>query len=220
MPVFWVASPFVFVGGVVFLLITLVVRFARRRGVLGEWCVHAALRASLERSTVVLHDVLLPDGCGGTTQIDHVCVGQFGVVVLETKHFRGRILADANRPTWAQCLGRQKFKFQSPLRQNFKHRAVIADVLNVPVETVHGVVIFLPPATFPMGRPEGVFSLGEALGWMRKLPFSTLSPIEVGELSKRIAKVRIPNSWSNRRAHREYARRLKRASDEAKSTDQ
>lgn len=73
----------------------------------------------------VRHDILLPDGRGGLTQLDHVALSPSGLVVVETKHYRGRILGRPQDATWNQVLGRKTYPFQNPLRQNHAHvRAV------------------------------------------------------------------------------------------------
>ena len=46
----------------------------------------------------------------GTTQIDHVLVSRFGVFVIETKHYKGWIFANAKQANWTQVLFRLRFK--------------------------------------------------------------------------------------------------------------
>lgn len=57
----------------------------------------------------------------GTTQIDHVFLSPFGVFVLETKNMRGWIFGSENQAQWTQQIFKQRFKFQNPTRQNYKH---------------------------------------------------------------------------------------------------
>lgn len=104
-----------------------------------------------------LHDVILPDDHGGLTQVDHLVLTGAGLLVVETKNYRGSIFGQAREPQWTQRLGRRSFTFQNPLRQNYAHtQAVKALVPGVPV---FGRVVFTDEARFPKGMPDGVSSL-------------------------------------------------------------
>jgi hypothetical protein len=55
------------------------------KGKVGEWAVNRSFDKHLDPDEYkVLHDVTLPFK-GGTTQIDHIVLSQFGVFVVETK---------------------------------------------------------------------------------------------------------------------------------------
>ena len=111
-----------------------------------------------------------------TTQIDHVLVSRFGVFVIETKHYKGWIFADAKSPTWTQVLFKQKFKFQNPLRQNYKHVKSVQSVLDfLPPECVRSVVVFTSDAEFKNQRPEGVFTLKSLVPHLRSFTEEVMS---------------------------------------------
>lgn len=60
------------------------------QGWLGEHATAWGLSQGLDdRVYKRIDDVIIPDGRGGTTQIDHVIVSQFGVFVIETKNRSG-----------------------------------------------------------------------------------------------------------------------------------
>jgi restriction system protein len=61
----------------------------------------------------------------GTTQVDHILVCRFGVFVIETKHYSGWLFGGLNDQTWTQVHFARKFRFQNPIRQNYKHLAVV-----------------------------------------------------------------------------------------------
>ncbi|WP_295406280.1 nuclease-related domain-containing protein [uncultured Thiocystis sp.] len=123
----------------------------RLRGVAGEAQVGRALGRLFPE---VRHDLILPDGRGGLTQLDHVALTPAGLLVVETKNYRGTVLGQANEATWTQLMGRQRHSFQNPLRQNHAHiKAVQALGLGV---AVSGRVVFTSAARFPKGLPDGV----------------------------------------------------------------
>jgi hypothetical protein len=123
----------------------------------------------------VRHDLILPDGRGGLTQIDHLALTPAGLLVVETKTYSGSILGQSNESTWTQALGRQRHRFQNPLRQNFAHvRAIEALVPDVPVE---GRVVFAGKARFPKGMPEGVCHASELRDELEPLRQGEVSPL-------------------------------------------
>jgi len=95
-------------------------------GRLGEVRVGARLRGLFPR---VLDDLILPDGRGGLTQIDHLALTPAGLLVVETKTYSGSIFGTATEPTWTQAIGRQRNRFQNPLRQNYGHVRAIEALL-------------------------------------------------------------------------------------------
>lgn len=127
---------------------------ARIKGATGERRVNKALtRLSQE----VLHDIVIPDGRGGWTQLDHVALTPAGLLVIETKNYKGQIFGQPRNQKWTQRLGRQSFFFMNPLRQNYLHiQALKALAPGVPV---HGRVVFAGVARFLNGVPEGVSTL-------------------------------------------------------------
>ena len=124
------------------------------RGLLGE---RAVARVLARHSAQVANDVILPDGRGGLTQIDHLALTASAILVIETKHYSGLILGRVHEPQWTQALGRRRDAFQNPLRQNHGHiKAVQALIPHLPVE---GRVVFVGGARFAKGRPPGVDDL-------------------------------------------------------------
>lgn len=114
--------------------------------------------AALERLfPAVVHDVILPTAHGGLTQIDHLALTPQGLLVVETKHYRGTILGQPEDRHWVQQRDGRRRLFQNPCRQNYAHlKAVEALGLGVPVLER---VVFTDSAYFPNGVPEGVSQL-------------------------------------------------------------
>lgn len=100
------------------------------------------------------NDVMLPDGRGGLTQIDHLALTPAGILAVETKTYRGIVLGQAQEATWTQVIGRHRHKFQNPLRQDYAHTQAL--IALQPRVAVHGRVVFAGSARFPKGIPEGV----------------------------------------------------------------
>lgn len=104
-----------------------------------------------------LHDVILPDGRGGSTQVDHLVLTGAGILLVETKNYSGSVYGREHEAQWTQRLGQRSFPFQNPLRQNYGHvQAVKALAPGVPVL---GRVVFTDAAHFRNGAPNGVSML-------------------------------------------------------------
>ena len=126
------------------------------KGYLGELTVRVSARMLLDREAYVpLHNVTLRTR-DGTTQIEHVIVSPYGIFVIETKNMSGWIFGDEKQPQWTQKIFRRSFRFQNPLRQNYKHAKAVGEALGVPPEAVHSVVGFVGGATFKTPMPENV----------------------------------------------------------------
>lgn len=105
----------------------------------------------------------------GTTQIDHILVSRFGVFVIETKDYAGWIFANAEQATWTQVIFQWKFKFQNPIRQNFRHVRAVQNLLDfLPPRSVKSMVVFAGQAEFKTDVPPGVFSVSELIEHLRE----------------------------------------------------
>ena len=112
----------------------------------------------------------------GTTQIDHVLVSRYGVFVIETKDYKGWIFADAQSRAWTQVLFKQKYKFQNPLHQNYKHlRSVQALLEFLPSECIKTAVVFTGESEFRTPRPDGVFSLEGLVAYLKGFTTEVMS---------------------------------------------
>ena len=112
----------------------------------------------------------------GTTQIDHILVSRFGIFVIETKDYSGWIFANADDRSWTQVLYRVKFRFQNPIRQNYKHVCAVREVLDfVPANDIRSVVVFCGDAEFKTKIPDGVFSLPGLLDYLARQSSEVMS---------------------------------------------
>jgi hypothetical protein len=99
-----------------------------------------------------------------TTQIDHVLVSRFGIFVIETKDYAGWIFGGQGDRYWTQVLYGSKFRFQNPIRQNYKHVSAVLALLDfLPTNAVLSVVVFTGNAEFKTTIPDGVFTLANFL---------------------------------------------------------
>ncbi|MDR6677228.1 hypothetical protein J2W58_001414 [Pseudomonas psychrotolerans] len=104
------------------------------KGYLGELLVRLFAQWRLDKQTYRrLNNVTLPTP-DGTTQIDHVVLSRYSIFVVETKNMSGWIFGSERQAQWTQKLYKRTFKFQNPLRQNYKHLKALEATLGVSVE--------------------------------------------------------------------------------------
>jgi hypothetical protein len=113
---------------------------------------------------------------GSTTQVDHVLVSRFGVFVIETKDHGGWIFGDPNDRYWTQVFFRAKFRFQNPIRQNFRHVLAVRELLDfLPPDSIFSVVVFTGNAEFQTPIPDGVFHLADFIRYLENQTTEVMS---------------------------------------------
>jgi len=180
------------------------------KGHIGELLVRLFAHWQLDRQTYRrLHNVTLstPDG---TTQIDHVFLSPYGIFVLETKNMRGRIFGSEKQPQWTQKLYKRTFKFQNPLRQNYKHLKALEATLGVSPEHLHSVITFIGGSTFKTRMPANVTQGIGFIRYIKSFQQRVFSEAEVDALMQALQNSRRTPSLAT---HREHVQNLKRRSD-------
>lgn len=187
-------------------LLSLLFRSAWFKGWIGEVLVSLAARVRLPESSYHrLHNVTLPTP-DGTTQIDHIFVSRFGVFVLETKNMRGWILGGENQAQWTQKIYKASYKFQNPLRQNYKHVKALESILDIPPEAIHSVVVFVGNSRFKTPMPANVTLGGGYVRYIKSFRKPVLSEAQVQAVLSCIAAGRLA---PGRATDRQHVQRLK-----------
>ena len=111
---------------------------------------------------VSFHNLTLetPDG---TTQIDHVLISPYGIFVIETKNYKGWIFGGSEQKRWTQTIYHHKYKFQNPLRQNFKHIKAVQNYLGVNMKDMFSIVVFAGNSRFKTTMPDNVLVLNQLI---------------------------------------------------------
>lgn len=85
----------------------------------------------------VFNNVLLPGRDDTLTQIDHLVLSKFGIFIIETKHYSGKVTCEPYEENWTvRYPSGHDFSLYNPLRQNFGHKVAVmnfvAPVVNRP----------------------------------------------------------------------------------------
>ena len=156
------------------------------KGQMGELFVRFMLRLRLDKTVYLpLHNVTLAT-LDGSTQIDHVLVSRFGIFSIETKNMQGWIFGSERQAEWTQKIYKRSFKFQNPLRQNYKHTQALESTLQVPPDTVHSVIVFVGGSTFKTDMPANVTYGGGCADYILSFTQPVFSDAQVQALLQRL----------------------------------
>lgn len=149
------------------------------KGRIGERTVRSVIGKDLDEETYIeFHDLIIPSR-SGTTQIDHVYVSVFGIFVIETKNYTGWIFGSEKQSKWTQVVYKQKHYFQNPLRQNYAHIKALSELLQLPEEKFHSMVVFLGDCELKTQMPPNVCRIRQAASYIRRFQTTLLLPQEI-----------------------------------------
>lgn len=150
------------------------------KGHIGELLVRLFSHWQLDKTIYRrLHNVTLKT-LDGTTQIDHIFLSPYGIFVLETKNMTGWIFGTEKQAQWTQKIYKRTYRFQNPLRQNYKHLKALEALLNVNPEHLHSVITFMGGSTFKTEVPACVT---QGIGFIRYIKSFRQQVFEETEVS-------------------------------------
>lgn len=178
----------------------------RHKGGRGERRVHRHMQRLPLHIYHQLHDVTLMTH-DGSTQIDHILISPFGIFVIETKHMKGWIFGNENQAQWTQCLFKEKFRFQNPLRQNYKHIEAIRAHLDVPREALHSVIVFSGDCEFKNTMPANVMRAWDLAPYVLSFTEKVLNERQV---QIALAKLEMRRLEPSPETHKQHVQALKK----------
>lgn len=77
---------------------------------------------SISTEFKILRNVYLKFDDGNTTEIDIIIISEYGIFVIENKHYRGWIFGSFKQEQWTDSYPNGvKIRFYNPLKQNYTH---------------------------------------------------------------------------------------------------
>lgn len=129
-------------GIVVLLAIILKYLKPKIKGKYGEAKISLKLKRLSSKKYKVINDVLIRN-LSRSSQIDHIVISNYGVFVIESKHYKGWIFGHESSSYWTQTLYKKKYKFRNPILQNWGHintlKTVLSEFLFIPY---YPIVVF------------------------------------------------------------------------------
>lgn len=159
---------------------------AEWRGKLGEeemrFILEHGLSGDGETGYRIIQNLMLETPTG-TTQLDFTIVSAFGIFIIEVKNYSGWIFGSPDQAFWTQCLnGGRKFRFQNPLRQNFKHFAVLSEKTGVPRNVIFPVVAFSNDSEFKTEMPANVVHFDAVVDYIKQFRSIVILPEQVKDI--------------------------------------
>ena len=170
------------------------------KGKAGELCVSALLKGLPEEKYILLNDVMLPTG-KGTTQIDHVLLSVYGIFVIETKNYKGRIYGNDYSEKWTQSIYGHKSQFMNPLRQNYGHICTLMDLLHLREDNFVSIVAFSGDAVLETKTDKEVIHIGKIRKTILKYQTPVFSEEEIIRWKDAILSAKIDSTYANRLKH-------------------
>jgi len=175
-PLLWILS---------MLIVVLILRSFWLKGAMGERRVKRLIRRRLDPSIYrEFSNVTLPID-DRTTQIDHIYVCPFGILVIETKNIRGWIFGGRNQAQWTQVIYRKKMQFQNPLRQNYLHIKALESLLGLPARCFKSIVVFAGDCTFKTKMPDEVCTTSNLIEYIHSINTEIFSDVQINELCEK-----------------------------------
>ena len=135
---------------------------AEFKGKDGELAVSRELLSLPSEEYIVLNDVLLPTKYN-SNQLDHIVISLYGIFVIETKNYSGRLYGGKHSEKWTQYIGREKYSLYNPLLQNERHAQVVADYTHVSKNAIFPIVVFTGSATVKPSADNNIVYLEDLL---------------------------------------------------------
>lgn len=156
-------------------------------GNIGENAINQFALEHLSNDYFIFADIVIQAG-NGTTQIDQVIVSKYGIFVIEIKNYKGWIFGDVQNSQWTQVLTSGKYRFQNPLRQNYKHIKSLQTLLGFHNDIFKSLVAFFR-AEFKTVLPKNIVNNGsDYLNFINNNQKILLSEQQVLETIEKIKK--------------------------------
>jgi hypothetical protein len=112
----------------------------------------------------------------------------------------GWIFGDEKSSQWTQSIFGKKYKFQNPLRQNYRHTKALSEFLGIDHSKFISIVMFWGECEFKTPLPANVMNRGYT-GYIKSHTTVLFSDQEVQEIAGALRDGMLPKSWATRREH-------------------
>lgn len=82
----------------------------------------------------IFHNLYVNMANGNFSQIDLVLLSTVGIIVFEVKNYNGWIFGNGKQDEWTKVLGKYRYKFYNPIKQNANHINILKSSLRKEIE--------------------------------------------------------------------------------------
>ncbi len=169
------------------------------KGWIGEFVVSMLLKNLDPEKYIIVHNILIKKEDGTTSQIDHVILSIYGIIVIETKNFKGWIFGNETNYQWTQTIYKHKSKFLNPILQNKGHIKALKEVLGEEYP-YFPIIVFTTRATLKVKTETPVLY---TINLRRRIKKYTEVVTDIGTMRNLASKLSIENinNFNNMRTH-------------------
>lgn len=171
-------------------------------GKAGEHWAKAELKKLPKDKYKVLNDVMLELN-GITHQIDHIVISTYGIFVIETKQYNGKIVGNKYDKKWVRKTKRGNFYYTNPIRQNYGHVKTICDLLNLDESVVYNIA-YIPSTAILDIKHDGEVVRADEL--CKKI--YSYQDIELNNIEEIVSKIN-QNNITDKKRRKEHVKYLK-----------
>ncbi len=185
----------------VLIVLTLLLKSPKVIGMMGEASVKQKLAKLDPKIYKVLHDVMIKQPDGKTSQIDHLVISPYGVFVIETKNYKGWIIGSEHSQYWTQVIYKRKEKLYNPIRQNYGHIKALEGYLEDSSVTFISIIVFGTRAELKLENMNtDVIRSPQLLSTIRKYQTIRLTDEKVADMHQKLA-TGVVHSHKERKQH-------------------
>ncbi len=148
--------------------------YAKTKGKFGEYIVRKKLE-SLSEEYHLFHNIIIHKN-NYSTQIDHLIVSIYGVFVIETKNYKGKIYGSEKAEYWKQFIYGYQYQLYNPIKQNNAHILTLMRVLGFSKKAFIPIVVFIDDCTFHLHTESTVCYLNELINTIKSYNTKILNP--------------------------------------------
>ena len=192
-----------------FALISLVIAYLLKliypkiKGQVGEINVKRELN-KLGKEYIVFNDLMVFSD-NKTHQIDHAVVSKYGVFVIETKNYSGKIVGKEKDKDWTQYIGKKINNMKNPIIQNHGHILALKDITKLKEKKFISIVCFHDDVDLKIDNYNNVVKLS---GLNKKIKsFKNVVIDNKDEIKETIRK----NNIEDKEKRKEHVKNIKKA---------
>lgn len=172
------------------------------KGLIGEKSILLLLSKTLDKNKyLILDDITLKQN-SDTTQIDLIVLSRYGIFVIEVKNYKGWIFGKDNQKQWTQTIYKEKYKFQNPIHQNYKHIKLLEQVLNIrDINILKNTIVFVGECKFKTYLPKNVCKPMSLISYINTFNIPIISQQELNSYVKKIETSRLRKSKETNKLH-------------------
>lgn len=193
--------------------ILLKIKYPIIRSAIGESYVNSVL-GNLGQGYTLFYDLYVPDGEGGTLQIDHVVTSPNGIFVIETKHYHGSIFGFEKQEYWTYVKKKKQGKFLNPIQQNKAHMQAIKQFLGkANFNYIHSIIVFSQDATFKFNenfKSTKVLQISQLSNNIKKHSKSRINDKELKQINQMLGQLANVSKREKRQMKRNHLKTIKK----------